>query len=196
MACLSVFMVFLATERWCVTKRKAQLMKRLIPFSYEIGHLFLHLFPLQLFLQQNLESCDAAVALGILLVGLRDKTQRNAPNKLLAANMTTLHLHLQLCFLCQLSKKLAITHLQYFLWLILLALASTSRSHTLHPVRHSALAEHTGPAAGNAAGVETSEQSSRGQLAHRTPVSSMCCIIPLRCLVDLIKANADSQHAA
>lgn len=50
-------------------------MKRLIPFSYELGHLFLHLFPLQLFLQQNLEPRDAAIALSILLVGLRDKTQ-------------------------------------------------------------------------------------------------------------------------
>lgn len=48
-------------------------MKKLIPFSYELGHLFLHLFPLQLFLQQNLESCDAAVALGILLIGLQEK---------------------------------------------------------------------------------------------------------------------------
>lgn len=42
-----------------------------VPFSYELGHLFLHLFPLQLFLQQNLESCDAAVALGIPLIVLQ-----------------------------------------------------------------------------------------------------------------------------
>lgn len=42
-----------------------------IPFSHELGHLFLHLFPLQLFLQQNLESCNAAVALGIPLIVLQ-----------------------------------------------------------------------------------------------------------------------------
>lgn len=59
-------MVFMVTWGWNVKK-----MIKPIPFSYELGHLFLHLFPLQLFLQQNLKSCDAAVALGIFLIGLR-----------------------------------------------------------------------------------------------------------------------------
>jgi len=42
-----------------------------IPFSYELCHLFLHLLPLQLLLEQHLKPCDAAVALGILPVHLR-----------------------------------------------------------------------------------------------------------------------------
>lgn len=76
-------------------KENTRLMIKLIPFSYELGHLFLHLFPLQLFLQQNLESCDAAVALGIFLIGLQEKHRahtRNALNTLLATHITTSHL--------------------------------------------------------------------------------------------------------
>lgn len=44
-----------------------------IPFSYELGHLLLHLLSLQLFVQQDLESCEAAVALSVFLVRLRAK---------------------------------------------------------------------------------------------------------------------------
>ncbi len=57
-------------------------MYELIPFSDELSHLFQHLFPLQLFLQQNLKSCDAAIALGILLISLRDKHSKHTRNML------------------------------------------------------------------------------------------------------------------
>lgn len=57
-----------------------------IPFSYELGHLFLHLFTLELFLQQNLESSDATVALGILPVSLGDKHSKCTRNALRKKN--------------------------------------------------------------------------------------------------------------
>lgn len=60
-----VFMVTLKKGNW-----RWQINK-LLPLSYELGHLFLHLFTLQLFLNQNFKSWDAAVALGILLVSLK-----------------------------------------------------------------------------------------------------------------------------
>lgn len=65
-----------------------------IPFSNELGHLFLHLFPLQLFLQQNLKSCDVAVALGILLIGLRDKHSKHTRNPLNQQTLSGKHVNI------------------------------------------------------------------------------------------------------
>lgn len=73
--------VFMAT-RGCDKKRGDRWLKKQIPLSYELGHLLLHLFSLQLFLQQNLKSCDAAIALGILLISLWDKHNKHTRNTL------------------------------------------------------------------------------------------------------------------
>lgn len=62
-----------AADCWRIKKKK-------IPFSYELSHLFLHLFSLQLFVQQNLKSCEAAIALGVLLISLRDKHREHMRN--------------------------------------------------------------------------------------------------------------------
>lgn len=63
---------------WASTASREQ---RQQPFSYELGHLLLHLFTLQLLLQQNLKPRHEAVALGILPVSLRDKHRERMRRK-------------------------------------------------------------------------------------------------------------------
>lgn len=48
-----------------------------LPFSYELCHLFLHLPSLKLFVQQDLKTCEAPVALAVLLVCLPNKHRKN-----------------------------------------------------------------------------------------------------------------------
>lgn len=58
------------------TWRQTQTLVKPIPFSYKLCHLFLHLLPLQLFVQQDLKACEAPVALAVLLVRLPHKHKR------------------------------------------------------------------------------------------------------------------------
>lgn len=67
------------------------MIREQIPFSDELGHLFLHLFSLQLFLQQNLKPCDAAIALGILLISLRDKHSKHMTTALDKQTLSNKH---------------------------------------------------------------------------------------------------------
>lgn len=47
--------------------------KKPLPLVDKLGHLFLHLFALQLLLQKNLEARHRGGPLGVLLVGLRKR---------------------------------------------------------------------------------------------------------------------------
>lgn len=52
-----------------------------LPLVDELGHLLLHLFALQLLLQENLETRHRGRPLGVLLVGLRRKTKKKKKMK-------------------------------------------------------------------------------------------------------------------
>ena len=52
-----------------------------LPLVDELGHLLLHLFALQLLLQENLETRHRGRPLGVLLVGLRRKKKQKKKQK-------------------------------------------------------------------------------------------------------------------